>query len=42
MTTLLSTSELVALTSTCNFIQSDGTGFGICASCQTGALAGKK
>jgi hypothetical protein len=37
-----SASELAALTSTCNFIQSDGTGFGICKSCQTGALAGSK
>jgi hypothetical protein len=35
-------SELGALTSTCNFIQSDGSGFGICKSCQTGALAGTK
>jgi hypothetical protein len=34
--------EINALTSTCSFIQSDGTGFGICKSCQTGALAGAK
>ncbi len=38
----LSASELSALTSTCNFIQGDGTGFGICKSCRTGALAGTK
>jgi hypothetical protein len=37
-----SASELSALTSVCNFIQSDGSGFGICKSCQTGALAGAK
>jgi hypothetical protein len=42
MTTILSGSELAGLTSTCNFIQSDGSGFGICASCQTGALSGTK
>ncbi len=35
-------SELTALTSTCGFIQSDGTGFGICKSCRPGALAGSK
>jgi len=38
----LSGSELSALVSTCNFIQGDGSGYGICASCSTGALAGKK
>jgi hypothetical protein len=39
---VLETPELAALTSTCNFIQSDGTGFGICKSCRTGALSGSK
>jgi hypothetical protein len=38
----LSGSELTALATTCNFIQSDGSGFGICKSCQTGALSGTK
>jgi hypothetical protein len=36
------TSEYTALTSTCGFIQADGTGFGICKSCATGGLAGAK
>ena len=35
-------SELLALRSTCNFIQGDGTGFGICKSCRLGALSGSK
>jgi hypothetical protein len=39
---MLSTSELAALTSYCGFIQSDGSGFGICKSCQPGALSGSK
>jgi len=34
--------ELTALTQTCAFIQSDGSGYGICRSCRTGALAGTK
>ena len=34
--------ELTALTSVCNFIQSNGTTFGICGSCQLGALNGAK
>jgi hypothetical protein len=38
----LSTSELTALTTICNFIQSDGSGYGICRSCQLGALVGAK
>jgi hypothetical protein len=38
----LSGSELVSLVSTCSFIQGDGTGFGICKSCRTGALSGSK
>jgi hypothetical protein len=36
----LSTSELTALTTVCSFIQAVGTGFGICASCPQGGLAG--
>jgi hypothetical protein len=35
-------SELFGLTSLCGFIQSDGSGFGICNSCRTGALSGAK
>ena len=35
-------SELAGLTSLCNFIQSNGTGFGICKSCRLGALGGAK
>ena len=38
----LSASELTGLTSLCNFIQSDGTGYGICKSCRLGALGGSK
>ena len=38
----LSYSELNALTTVCNFIQGNGTGFGICNSCRTGALSGGK
>jgi len=38
----LGASEFNALVSTCNFIQGDGTGFGICKSCRTGALSGSK
>jgi hypothetical protein len=34
--------ELGALTGVCNFNQSNGTGFGICNSCRTGALGGAK
>jgi hypothetical protein len=34
----LSTSELTKLTSFCAFIQSNGSGFGICKACRTGAL----
>ena len=37
-----STDELTALTQTCAFIQSNGTGYGICKSCRTGALSGPK
>ncbi len=35
---VLSTSELTKLTSECGFIQTDGSGFGICASCRVGGL----
>jgi hypothetical protein len=35
-------SELAAITSTCGFIQSNGTGYGICRSCRIGALPGTK
>jgi hypothetical protein len=35
-------SALGAITSTCVFIQSDGTGYGICNSCRIGALGGAK
>jgi hypothetical protein len=34
--------ELFGLTSLCNFIQANGTGFGICKSCRLGALGGAK
>ena len=34
--------ELAGLTSLCNFIQANGTGFGICKSCRLGALGGAK
>jgi hypothetical protein len=34
--------ELSNLTSLCNFIQANGTGFGICKSCRLGALGGAK
>jgi hypothetical protein len=37
-----STDELTALTQTCAFIQSNGSGYGICKSCRTGALGGTK
>jgi hypothetical protein len=38
----LSGSEANALAQTCGFIQSDGTGYGTCASCATGGLGGAK
>jgi hypothetical protein len=38
----LSASELSGLSTVCGFIQSNGTGFGICNSCQSGALSGTK
>jgi hypothetical protein len=34
--------ELNALSTVCNFIQANGTGFGICKSCRLGALGGAK
>jgi len=34
--------ELTGLSSLCNFIQANGTGFGICKSCRLGALGGAK
>jgi hypothetical protein len=39
---VLSATELAHITSTCGFIQSNGSGFGICASCRTGGLAAGK
>jgi hypothetical protein len=38
----LGAQELGALTTVCAFNQTNGTGYGICGSCQTGALGGKK
>ncbi len=38
----LSVSEDFKLTSYCNFIQADGSGFGICKSCATGGLGASK
>jgi hypothetical protein len=35
-------SELAGMRSLCNFIQANGTGFGICKSCRLGALGGSK
>jgi hypothetical protein len=35
-------SELAGVTALCNFIQANGTGFGICKSCRLGALGGAK
>ena len=34
--------ELSGMTQLCNFIQSNGTGYGICKSCRLGALGGAK
>lgn len=39
---VLSATELAHITSTCAFIQDNGSGFGICASCSTGGLAAPK
>lgn len=38
----LSGAELAHLTQFCGFIQSNGSGFGICKSCRTGGLGGAK
>jgi len=38
----LSASEFTKLTSTCSFIQSNGSSYGICKSCQVGALGAAK
>ena len=38
----LSGTELTGLTSLCNFIQSNASGYGICKSCRVGALSGPK
>ena len=38
----LSPSELFGLQQVCQFIQSNGTGYGICKSCRIGALGGAK
>ena len=41
-TPLVPGTELYGLTQLCNFIQSNGTGYGICKSCRLGALGGAK
>jgi hypothetical protein len=38
----LSTSEFARITSFCGFIQANGSGFGICASCRLGGLGADK
>jgi hypothetical protein len=38
----LGAAELTRISALCGFIQSNGSGFGICGSCQPGALGGKK
>jgi hypothetical protein len=38
----LSAPELARITSFCGFIQANGSGFGICASCRAGGLGGGK
>ncbi len=39
---LLSASELSRISTVCGFIQSNGSGYGICRSCRSGALGGVK
>jgi ligand-binding sensor protein len=39
---VLSLTEDFKLTSYCNFIQADGSGFGICKSCAVGGLGASK
>jgi hypothetical protein len=39
---MLSASELNALVTTCGFVQTEGTGYGICPSCATTGLSGAK
>ncbi|MGD1094809.1 MAG: hypothetical protein ABSB35_22805 [Bryobacteraceae bacterium] len=38
----LTESELSGMTQVCSFIQSNGTGYGVCNFCSTGALSGAK
>lgn len=38
----LSVAELTRITTLCNFIEANGSGFGICRSCRFGALGGEK
>jgi len=38
----LSAAELARVTSFCGFIQSNGSGFGICRSCRLGGLGAAK
>jgi hypothetical protein len=38
----LSDTELAKITSTCGFIQADGSGYGLCKSCRPGALGAKR
>jgi hypothetical protein len=40
--TVLSPSENAKLTGYCNFIQANGSGFGICRSCAAGGLGATK
>jgi hypothetical protein len=42
LNTTATTGELASLTSVCNFIQQEGSGFGVCKSCTLGALNGSK